>query len=185
MMNHLQTMGAGWLRWQFARLQRRWGWPLWAALAMLAAIAVLGSLVWQLEAESKRLGAFRNGIVQPEPPRPRKPVTESDLKSYYDMLPHEEERFTLVKRVLLAAEKHGVLPQHADYKLEGEAMTRVVRYQMSLPLKGDFSRIQAFLVDALNENRSLAIDSISLRRETVERSDVEARVQFSILMVQL
>lgn len=176
---------SGWLRWHFNRLQRRWGWPLWLALSMAIAALSLALLSWQLDTEAKRLGAFRLGIVQAAPPRPSKPVTENELKAYYAALPHEEERFVLVKRVLTAAEKHGVLPRQADYKLEPEALTKVVRYQMSLPLKGDFGKIQAFLIEVLNDNRSLAIDSLNVKRESVELGEVEARVQFSVLMAQL
>jgi hypothetical protein len=184
-MGGMGSIGLAWFRWQVLRLQRRWGWPLWFGLAVGVLAATLGYLAWQMDVEAKRLGAFRNGTARVEPPRPTKPVTESELKTYYAALPHEEERFALVKRVLLAAEKHGVLPQQADYKLEAEAQTKVVRYQMSLPLKGDFGKIQAFLVDVLNDNRSVAIDSLNVKRESVERGDVEARVQFSVLMVQL
>lgn len=184
-MGGIGATAAGWARWQFVRLQRRWGWPLWLALLLATATLVLGVLSWQLAAEAKRLGAFRSGVAHAEPPRPKKPVTENELKTYYAALPHEEERFSLVKRVLMAAEKHGVLPQQADYKLEPEPLTKVVRYQMSLPLKGDFGKIQSFLIEVLNDNRSLAIDSLNVKRESVERGDVEARVQFSVLMVQL
>ena len=133
-----------WLRWQVQRVNRRWGWPLWAGFGLIAAVLVLTYLTWQLETESNRLSAFRRGGAQAEVPRPKKPVTENELGAYYESLPHEEERFSLVKRVLMTAEKHGVLPHQADYKLEAEALTRVVRYQLSLPLKGDFGRMQAF-----------------------------------------
>ncbi len=177
--------GLAWLRWRVQRLNRQWGWPVWIGLALVMAGVLLTYQTWQLEVESARLSASRKGGAQLDAPRPKKPVTENELGAYYETLPHEEERFALVKRVLISAEKHGVLPQQADYKLEAEALTRVVRYQLSLPLKGDFARMQAFIVDVLNENRSVVIDSLNVKRESVERSDVEARVQFSVLMVQL
>ncbi len=176
---------SGWLRWQFIRLHRRWGLAFWLAVILGGGTLLLGFLSWRLQAEAERLAAFRNGVVRVDPPRPKAPVTERELQSYYSVLPHEEERFALVKRVLIAAERNGVLPQHADYKLETEPMTKVVRYQMSLPLKGDFARIQAFLVEVLNDNRSLAIDALNVKRESAERGDVEAQVQFSVLMRQL
>jgi Pilus assembly protein, PilO len=173
------------VHWEFLRLQRRWGWPLWLGIVLALATLWYGYQAWRLGEESKHLSAFRNGALRVEPPRPSKPVGENDLKSFYESLPFEEERFSLVKRVLLSAEKQGVLLQQVDYKLEAEAQTNVVRYQLTVPLKGDFPSIQAFLVDVLNGNRSVVIDSLSFKRESVERGDLEARVQFSILMVRL
>lgn len=173
------------LHWELLRLQRRWGWPLWFGVVLTVTACWCGYQVWLLDAEAKRLATFHNGLPQVERPRPSKPVSENDLASYYEALPHEEERFALVNRVLQSAEKQGVLPKQVDYKLEAESLTKVVRYQLLLPLKGDFSAIQAFLVEVLNDNRSLVIDSLSIKREAVERADLEARVQFSILMVKL
>ncbi len=170
------------LRWQALRLHRRRGWPLWAGALLAALVAWFGCQAWLLGNEARRLATLRSDAPRVEPARPGRPVTEDELKRYYEALPHEGERFTLVKRLLLAAEKNGVRPQQADYKLEAEPLTRVVRYQVTLPLKGDFGRIQAFVADALNENRSVAIDAFSARREAGEHGEVEARVQFSVLM---
>lgn len=173
------------LRWEVLRLQRRFGWPLWVGVGLALAALWCGYQAWALNAEASRLTAFRNGSPTVVPPRPSQPVTEDNLKNYYAALPHEEERFAVVKRILLAAEENGVVAQQVDYKLETDAQTKVTRYQMTLPMQGEFSRIQAFLVDVLNENRSVSIDSLNIKRESLERSEVDAQVQFSILMVNL
>jgi hypothetical protein len=178
------TKAIAFLHWELLRLQRRWGWPLWVGFAMVALASWCGYQAWMLGEAAEQAVAFERVVPERERPRPRKPVSESDLLSYYEALPTEDERFALVKRLLLAAQAEDLLPQQVDYKLEAEAMTKVVRYQLVLPLKGDFSRIQAFLVEVLNENRSVAIDSLSIERESVERGDLEARVQFSIFMVR-
>lgn len=178
------TKAIAFLHWELLRLQRRWGWPLWAGIVMMALVSWCGYQAWVLGEEAKKAVAFDRSEPAIERPRPRKPVSESDLLSYYEALPSEDERFALVKRLLLAAQAQDLLPQQVDYKLEAEALTKVVRYQLVLPLKGDFSRIQAFLVEVLNENRSVAIDSLSIERESVELGDLEARVQFSIFMVR-
>ena len=90
----------------------------------------------------------------------------------------------LVRRLLLLAERQGVMLQQVDYKLEPEKLSHVSRYQLTLPLRGEYARIQSFLIDALNENRSVVIDSLSIKRESSERGDVDARIQLSIMMVR-
>lgn len=173
------------LRWEIGRLQRRYGWFLWCSLTLMAMSAWFLYQSALLEQESLRLSPSNIVSARPEALRPSQPVTEGKLEAYYKMLPHEEERFALVKQILLTAQKNGVLPIQADYKLESENFTRVTRYQLSLPLKGDFSKIQSFIVDVLNENRSLVIDTLSIKRESIEHADVEARIQLSILMTRL
>lgn len=174
------------LRWELTRWQRRIGWSLWGSALLLLVAGGFSYQAWKLGKENLSLIASNSLAKQVGgTPRPTQLVDENGLKTYYDFLPYEEERFFLVKRLLLSADKNGVLPSYVEYKLEAEKMTKVVRYQLTLPLKGDFSKIKNFLIEVLNENRSITIDSISLKRESIDRSEVEAKIQFSILMVRL
>jgi hypothetical protein len=170
------------LRWQLVR-GLHIEWPVWAASALVMISSFFAYMGLELERENRSLLETED-IVLPTPRRLDRPAAGNGLEAYYAALPNEEERFILLKRVLLSAREKGVFPPQADYKLESEAMTKTTRYRLSLALQGRFSDIQAFLVDVLNENRSIAVDSISVKRESLEKPDVEARVQFSILMAR-
>jgi hypothetical protein len=52
---------------------------------------------------------------------------------------------------------------------------------MSLPVKGDPRAVQGFIVDALNGMRMLTLDAVSFRREAPSATEVEARLQFSLV----
>ncbi|MDR1276066.1 MAG: hypothetical protein LBL72_06770 [Candidatus Accumulibacter sp.] len=171
------------LWWRIRRV-RRIAWPAWLALSLVLISAFFACAGLRIEKESRDLLAADGVVRATSPRRATRTTPENALQAYYAVLPDEEERFILLKRVLLSAREQGIFPPQADYRLEGEAMTKVGRYRLSLALYGRFSDVQDFLVDVLNENRSIAVDSISVRRESPEKAEVEVRLQFSILMTK-
>ncbi|MDR2506503.1 MAG: hypothetical protein LBD67_00670 [Candidatus Accumulibacter sp.] len=171
------------LRWKIAH-ECPLDWPAWTALILVVIASWFSYESWQLEKEDRRL-LSTSGIVPAVTFRnPDHSKAGNSVQDYYNVLPGEMDRFVLVKHLLLSAREKGLFPQRADYELEGESMTKVVRYRLSMPLRGNFPEIQAFLADVLNKNRSIAIDSINVKRESIESSAVEVRAQFSILMVR-
>ena len=159
-------------------------WLAWVALLLVVIASWFLYEGWQLEKENRRLLSTNDIVPAVAFRNSDRSGAESSVQDYYNVLPGEMDRFVLVKRLLLSAREKGLFPQRADYELEEESMTKVVRYRLSMPLRGNFSEIQAFLADVLNKNRSIAIDSINVKRESIEKPDVEVRVQFSILMAR-
>lgn len=171
--------------WQARRLHRRFGWPLWIGLSLIVIAIGLATAIMQTRAKLQAVRAETVAELKAEPPRrPLEAVSAESLAEFYASLPEEAERFVLLKRLLLLAEDNGVLPPAADYRLVAEPMTRLVRYQIGLPVQGEWSKVQDFVVGALNQMRFMTIDSLLLQREGGDSTVVEGRVQFSVLMVR-
>jgi len=171
--------------WQAQRLHRRFGWPLWIGLLLVATALGLSAAAVQLRTQVHALRAVAATTRNTEPRPPQmEAVSAESLAAFYSSLPDEAERFSLLKRLLLQAEDNGVLPPAADYRLVAEPMTRLVRYQIGLPVKGEWNKVQDFVIGALSQMRFLALDSLLLQREGGDSATVEGRVQFSVLMVR-
>lgn len=172
------------LRWEGLRLYRRYGWPL-PVVVLTAVLAVI--IGWQGGLRSREGNALAaelaHGASRPLQ-RPVEQYSADSLQQFYQSLPAEGERFAFLKAILLAAEKHRVLPPSADYKLRREPHTRLVRYQLTLPVEGRWGDMQGFLKTVLSAHRSAVIDALSLKRDGGDAERIEGRLRISILMVR-
>ncbi len=80
----------------------------------------------------------------------------------------------------LAGEQQLQLLQ-GDYRLEKQGDLLQV-YRVSLPLKGSYAQVRAFVATALNAMPYLALDSIRFERQRVGDASVETRVKFSLFL---
>ncbi len=173
------------LVWQLRRWHRRQGWPLWVGAALLCTTFGVLTATMQMRTQVRLLRAEAPAQVQTVlPPRPIETGSADSLAKFYASLPPEAERFVLVKRLLLLADDNDVLPPAADYRLVAEPMTRLVRYQIGLPVAGDWRSVQAYVMQALNQMRFLTLDSLLLQREGADSPIVEGKLQFSVLMLR-
>ncbi|NQW81938.1 MAG: hypothetical protein HQ445_12285, partial [Polaromonas sp.] len=66
-----------------------------------------------------------------------------------------------------------------EYKLSCDAIARLCRYRVRLPLLGSYLQIRAFVEHSLLAMPLASLDELSLRREAVGSDEVEAGLVFS------
>lgn len=165
-------------------LIERLGWPGKAALALFAATAVfLEAGVRPLEAQGERLersiersGA---GLRSADPDLIRTASPSAKLAAFYQFFRREEAITDWLAKLYALAEKTGVTLRTAEYQLvKGPA--KLDRYEIALPLVGDYSQIRAFLENALLEMPVLSLDEIRFRRKRSNDPSVETDVRLSL-----
>lgn len=170
------------LRWEARRAYRRHGWPLPVFLLAVAVAATAGwRAFWNDHRVADELTARANEVMRPEQP-PVEPLSSAGRDAFYAVLPSESQRFTVLKTILAAAEKHNVLPAEVDYKVQREPHTRLVRYAVSLPVDGRWTDVQAFLKSVLSGHRSAVVDVLKLHRDDADHPSIYGQVEISILM---
>ena len=171
------------LQWETRRQLARLGWG-----AVLGSALLLGAaaLAWQSSKLMAHQAALRAEIAQV---RKAPPVVDSGvpdmarkIAAFQAYLPLHETIPEQLKTLVDVAEKNGIVLARADYKPVLEDSADFMRYQVSLPVKADYARIQAFIVGALKSLPTLTLDSVTFKRDQIETGDVEARVQFSLLL---
>jgi hypothetical protein len=78
------------------------------------------------------------------------------------------------------AARRGLQIERGDYRLSREIGGLAQRHQVTLPIRGDYLRLQGWLRQALAKHPFLAIDDLSVRRAADDASLIESRVQLSI-----
>ncbi|MEX0143251.1 type 4a pilus biogenesis protein PilO [Massilia sp. LMS1-1-1.1] len=173
------------LAWEAQRLWRMLGWPsaIGAACLALAAFAVqqgdaLGTRQQQLAAQLAT--AARQAAL---PPAPVTLDADADsLAAFHAYLPAHDSIPDQLKALLEVAQKSGVTLAKADYKPQEDGNTAFLRYQITLPVKAEYAQLQTFIVDALQALPTLTLDSVLFKREQIEAGEIDARIQFILLV---
>ena len=173
------------LRWEAQRLWRKLGWPCAIGVACLALAAFAVRQGEALAARQQQLTAQLAAAAR-QSALPLAPATldaEADsLAAFHAYLPAHDSIPEQLKTLLDVAQKSGVTLAKADYKPQEDGNAAFLRYQITLPVKAEYAQLQAFVVDALQELPTLTLDSVLFKREQIEAGEIDARIQFILLV---
>jgi hypothetical protein len=85
----------------------------------------------------------------------------------------------LLERIQAAADTWQLQVESGTYQLEGAAGGDIERYSISLPIKGNYPAVRAFIRQVLAETPGLALDSVAFNRPGRGSPLVEVRLDFS------
>lgn len=167
--------------WEAGRLVRGLGVAGLAGLMLAVAALALGGYARNMAARQAEIVKQVEQARQVLARAPLQPVAddpEKKLAAFYAyLLPHDDIP-EQVKRLINLSEEENVSLLQGEYKAQREAGAGFLRFRIILPIKGDYGAIQSFLLRALKENKTLALESVAFRRERIEAHEVEARIQF-------
>lgn len=176
----------GVLRWQVARWGRRLGWPgvVGVALAVYAVVlygAALLPSAMQLAEKQQQLAALQAEVVR-QATEPDAPSAEARLAAFYQSFPAPDSAPVWLEKLYAAAGKESLVLDSADYKLTPDKSGRLMRYAISLPVRGSYLQVRRFMRAALEENPALAVSDIHLKRDAIGSPSVDARLQFVLYL---
>ncbi|MCC7695351.1 type 4a pilus biogenesis protein PilO [Janthinobacterium sp. EB271-G4-7A] len=173
------------LAWEAQRLGRTLGWPsaLGAACLALAAFAMQqgDALAARQQQLAAQLAAAAKQSAQP-PVAVALDADADSLAAFHAYLPAHDSIPDQLKALLEVAQKSGVTLAKADYKPQEDGNTAFLRYQITLPVKAEYAQLQTFIVDALQALPTLTLDSVLFKREQIEAGEIDARIQFILLV---
>lgn len=162
----------------------RHGWPAAAGL-LLGIIALL----WQLIAvQAVRDQALTQQAAQQALRRQHAPqstpqqVAGNRLSDLYASLPTGSGALDVIERLHQAATLHGVELPQGDYRLSRDASGTLLRYQITLPARGRYPQLRAWLAELMNALPSVALDGLAIQRDDVGSAQVDARVRLTLFM---
>lgn len=113
--------------------------------------------------------------------KPRLTV-EQQLSAFYDFFPAGASVPQWLGKVHAAAERNSLLLQTGEYKLLREKGWKLARYQITLPVRGSYPQVRAFLADALAAVPAMVLEDISLKRDSAGAAMLEARLRFTLYL---
>lgn len=107
---------------------------------------------------------------------------EEQLALFYKNFPGELQVSELLKQVFKAAEKTELTLETAEYVVVKSGTDRLVRYRVTLPVKGSFRQMLEFMDMVLKQSSAIALENASFKRDKVDDGQVEARLVFLLLV---
>lgn|GEM_PF-3551108 len=169
----MKTISAAQFR-QFSRPLRRIGRDIGitgiAGCALMTAglLAVLYLQLGAAPATPVSIGVFTTAAPAPE--MQNSPLTPA------------KEINAAVLRLFTAAEEHKLALLEGDYRLASSADSRYRTYTISLPLKGNYPSIRAYLAQCLRNDPRLALDALEFRRDQIADENLQVRVKLSLFV---
>ena len=167
------------LRFHIGRLQ----WPALAGIG-LGAFAVTVYFTGVKGAE-EGLGRVRAEMAQlragQAPGADRGAISiEQRLAEFQEFLPPASALPDALAGVYDAAQANGMALASAEYKETREKGSRLLRYQMSLPVRGTYSQVRTWLAEVMNGAPNAVLEDLSLKRESAGSEALDGRARLSL-----
>lgn len=122
-----------------------------------------------LERKVRRAKIERQNVdVSPEDTRQR----------LLERFPSEDQLNAELGRLIELATQQGVKLPNGDYRLMPGKDGLFDRYVLNLPVKGSYLTIRNYIAAVRREFPDLAVDDLTLRRENIGSTEVEAQLRF-------
>jgi hypothetical protein len=109
------------------------------------------------------------------------PVAEQ-LTEFYRLFPKQGQLTDTVGKVFDAARVQGITLHRGEYRVAEEDVGRLRRFQMLLPVKGDYPAIRRFLARLAVDVPTLALEHIQFERKKIGDSQIEATIKLALYL---
>ncbi len=107
---------------------------------------------------------------------------ESELTAFYGFFADSSSVPDALGRLNDAVARSGLTLEAAEYRLAREGTLRLTRYEVTLPLRGTYAQVRNFVSLLLDEMPQVALDDVTVKRESVSAPAIEARLRLSIYL---
>lgn len=105
---------------------------------------------------------------------------EAGLRAFYAHFATGVAAHEWLEVLFALAREHGVELQQGNYRYELPEGARLARYEMTLPLSGDYARIRTFLAAVLNRIPVASLDHVAFERAS--GAEVAATVRMTLFL---
>lgn len=155
----------------------------WTTLLAGVACVSAALLQWTIrpdidtQTEALKKAAFRERAVAETRPQT---IGEERLKAFTNLLTTADTSSEALKRIFSEADKAGLVLAQADYQRLRDNAGGVSKLQITVPVKGSYPKVRAFMRSLLTALPALSIDEVGFRRETIKAQQVEARIKMTL-----
>lgn len=170
--------------WPLRRARRRLGWPGLSGLGLIVlallfyAGANLPERLQRLDLE-QRVAAVR---ARPAPPSSAEAGIEARLATFYSQFPGPDSAPAWLEKIYGAGNAAALVLEKVDYKLSPDRNSRLLRYEVDLPVQGSYIQIRQFIQAILGDIPAIALREIQIQRNTIADPKVEAQIRFILYL---
>lgn len=174
------------LIWWLQRWTSHFGWPGVAGCALLffSALVHWGILTQAVvfQDELRTLSSTLKSTLEERRKRPFLDGKAALLARLSESLRSstEQQRTGVIAKVHSAALAEGLAPQEMSFVLNEANGPTYAGLDIVLPVKGSYLQLKRFIGRVLSENPALALGGLTLHRQSVSDSTLEAQLRFTL-----
>lgn len=115
-------------------------------------------------------------------PAPKMIYGSQALQVFYDFFPRIDSTPRWIGEVVQSAAQHDVEISGTSYRMVREKDVKLARYEMMMPIRGQYRQVRGFIADVLQAVPAMALVDVVIRRESVESELLEASVKFHLYL---
>lgn len=168
-----------------AVVYRRFGWPWFCAGV---SVVLVFAMMPTLYSQTQRLIAMKQAHANSKDLRLEIPIPQSNLASdlvkFQRYLPEYEDVPQVLNDLIVLAGKNNLTLFRGEYQIQVDQRGNFLRNQMTLPVRGEAQAVERFILEALAQNKTLALEAVQFKREGGTVRDVEVKLQWVLLTSQ-
>lgn len=106
------------------------------------------------------------------------------LATYYKFFPAQASATTWLAKIYKAASDQNLQLEQGDYRPSRDPGGRLVRYQITLPVKGSYLQLRKFLAAVLADIPIASLDHISFERQKIGDDIIDAKIRLTLYLEQ-
>lgn len=109
-------------------------------------------------------------------------TSTQEIAEFYKQFPPGGSLPKWLRLIDTTALKRHLVLNRGDYKLTQSKQGQLQRYEMVLPISGNYVQIRQFISDVLQQLPALALSDIQIKRDNAMSPTVEARLVFMLFL---
>lgn len=106
------------------------------------------------------------------------------LAEFYRFFPKEDSAPDAMAIVFQAAAQQNLMLDQAEYHQAHDRDSKLMRYEIVLPIKGSYIQVRKFIAQALADVPNLSLDSMTFSRQKIGDSSVDAQLRFTLYLAR-
>ncbi|MBZ0106405.1 MAG: hypothetical protein K8H84_12345 [Sulfuricella denitrificans] len=175
------------IRWALRRRAALMGWPGMLAVGVLAICPAF--YFSAIRPAQERLTLARHSVAAAQQLKLSGTASDSkahtpaaQLEAFYRIFPQENSYPEWLEKLGSVAESHGISLNEGEYKATRDKVGRLVSYQITLPLNGQYPQIRSLLAALPAEIPAVALKQVQFERQKVASPNVEARIRLVLFL---
>lgn len=167
------------------------GWPGLAGAGALLCSLIYGAAVLlpaEKQQQRTRLQAIQAQVAAARSPQAinlaAPPTPQREQEKFYQDFAAQTDVTRWIERIYATATATRLSLARGEYALAPVADTRLSRYQITLPVQGDYTRIRRFIAATLSAVPNLSLDELTLERKDIGDSQVVGHLRFSLYLAR-
>lgn len=106
------------------------------------------------------------------------------LEAFYESFPSVKAAPDSLRQLHQTALEQGVTLEQGEYHLVRSGSEKLVRYDISLPVKADYMHLRKFLSRLLADMPHVTLDSVDFQRHKISDTMLDAQVKLTLFLVE-